>query len=251
MKRNHFFVLVFTLCCLGVFQVNATTPSQLAQEAQEAYQSGDYPRAIRHWQDLISLGYRNGALFQNLGSAFWKQGEGGEARLYFLKAMLWSPRSPTIRHNLKYIDATLKIEPSQRLSSLFLYSKISYYRVALNFRESFFFSALGSFLFALLIVFGIHPFSKRRSLLVFPMLICLYAVPQLLFQAHLIYGSQNGVVLQDQAALLKLPSAQATVVEKIREGTDIMLRKKQGDYGLVRLDSGQEGWLSLSAIGEI
>ncbi len=250
MIRNLLLFGIFTLCFFHLSRAQATTPSQLAAEAQVAYQAGEYSEAIRHWQDLISLGYRNGALFQNLGSAFWKQGEGGEARLYFLKALLWSPRNSAIRHNLRYINSTLKIEPAH-VSTLFPNVSIPYYRIALNFPESLFLGAIGSFLLALSIFLRVRFSSKRPILLALSILLCFYAIPQLLFQTYLVYGTRNGVILKDQVDLLKLPSSQSPIVEKLREGTDIVFKKKQGEYGLVRLVSGQEGWVSLSAMGEI
>ncbi len=65
------------------------------------YESGRYIEAALIYEQLIDQGYESGALYYNLGNAYFKQGDLGRAILNYRRAEKLYPRDPDIRTNLK------------------------------------------------------------------------------------------------------------------------------------------------------
>jgi tetratricopeptide (TPR) repeat protein len=74
----------------GFFQGNA------------AYKGGDYPHAIEAYQQVLAAGLHSGALYYNLGNAYFKNDQTGMAILEYERAERLLPRDPDLRANLAY-----------------------------------------------------------------------------------------------------------------------------------------------------
>src|SRR5262245_45208005 len=61
----------------------------------------DYRASAALLESLLSDGYRNGAVFYNLGNAYFRAGEIGRAIAAYRKAKFYRPRDP-------YLDANLR-----------------------------------------------------------------------------------------------------------------------------------------------
>lgn len=230
----------------------AVTPKELADEAQGAYQSGKYAEAIRAWNELSQIGFVNGDLYYNIGSAYWRLGQAGQARRYFLAAQEWSPRDPALRENLAFIES--KVEPSAPTADgpRALLKKIPFFRLALNVSESLWFCALASLLFfGLLVVYRLQrkPLYFALAALVLPLLF--YGSYQYLARVGLPLAKTQAVIVAPNLALREQPLADSPVREELREGRLVRLKKVQGDFALVKSPSGKEGWAERKLLGEI
>lgn len=65
------------------------------------YESGRYLEAALVYEQIIDQGYESGALYYNLGNAYFKQGDLGRAILSYRRAERLYPRDADIRANLK------------------------------------------------------------------------------------------------------------------------------------------------------
>jgi tetratricopeptide (TPR) repeat protein len=61
----------------------------------------DYRAAARMLESIVTDGYQNGAVYYNLGNAWFRAGEYGRAILNYRKAMPWRPRDPYLAANLQ------------------------------------------------------------------------------------------------------------------------------------------------------
>ena len=84
----------------GALAQEPSTPDVMA-EANQRYQRGEYAGAIQQYETLIGLGYRDAALYYNLGNAYLETGDLGRAILNYLRAEELSPRDPDIIANLE------------------------------------------------------------------------------------------------------------------------------------------------------
>ena len=239
-------ILLFSTPALGV------TPKELADQAQNAYQSSQYPQAIRHWNELSQMGFINGDLYYNIGSAYWRLGQAGQARRYFLAAQQWSPRDPALRENLAFIEG--KVEPRAPTADgpLTLLRKLPLYRLSLNAPESLLFCAFATLLFfGLLTVYRF----KRQPIFLIPALVILpllfFGSFQYLRRSSWPFVKNEAVVVAPSLALREQPLAESKIREELREGRLVRLKKVQGDFALVKSPSGKEGWAERSQLGEI
>ena len=73
------------------------------QEANQAYQAGDYQTAARLYEELTQKeGREAGEVYFNLGNATFKLKQLGRAILNYERARRLMPRHPMVRKNLKY-----------------------------------------------------------------------------------------------------------------------------------------------------
>jgi hypothetical protein len=72
----------------------------LWQDGTEAYRQGRYAQAAESYAAVARAGVESGPLFYNLGNAYFRVGETGQAIRYYEKARRLLPSDPRIAHNL-------------------------------------------------------------------------------------------------------------------------------------------------------
>ena len=113
MKTTRYFrKVLLTLCslCVGVL---AMAQEAALKEAETAYTSEDYAKAIALYEEVLSSHGESAAVYYNLGNAYYKAGKLGPAILNYERCLLLQPGDADARFNLqmarqKTID---KIEP--------------------------------------------------------------------------------------------------------------------------------------------
>jgi hypothetical protein len=97
--------LLGLLCCFALMlsscgQTSGASGSDMAQ-ANLLYESGDYSGAVGLYQQLIDTGIEDGAVYYNLGNAYFKSGDVGRAVLNYRRAQALLPRDPDVKANLQ------------------------------------------------------------------------------------------------------------------------------------------------------
>lgn len=243
-------ILIFLLLGSGS-AVMALTPGELLRQAQQAYDAGKYQQAIQAWRALTEIGFVNGDLYYNMGNAYWRLGQVGEARLHFLKAVKLLPRDPQVRENLEFISE--KIQPlPPAMGPWALLAKVPFYRIALNLGESLWFAAGASLaFFTVLILFRLQRKKLWLVLGVFLLVPFGYGMFSLATNFWETRFDRRVVVLQPQVPLLSAPTADAKPETEIREGMVLQLLRNQGDFALVKTPEGKEAWVESKSIGEV
>jgi tetratricopeptide (TPR) repeat protein len=70
-------------------------------EFEKAKTPADYTRAAEQFNVLLASGYQNGAVYFNLGNAYFLAGDYGRAIVAFRKAKFFRPRDPCLDANLR------------------------------------------------------------------------------------------------------------------------------------------------------
>lgn len=83
--------------------LHAADRTALFHEGNSAYENGDYPAAIKAYEEALKQGHTVAVHF-NLGNAYLKNEQPGLAVLHYERALLLDPRNPDVRANL---DETL------------------------------------------------------------------------------------------------------------------------------------------------
>lgn len=76
------------------------TPEMLFESGMKAYLDGDWTGALDRWREIERQGYRSGELFYNMGNAYYKLSEIGEAILYWERAARLLGDDPDLAANL-------------------------------------------------------------------------------------------------------------------------------------------------------
>ena len=90
--------------CSGLisFGAAAVDRQSLFDEANRAYEQGKFSEAVSRYEQLLKEGARSSAIYFNLGNAWFKNGHPGRAIAHYRIAERLSPRDTDIRANLDF-----------------------------------------------------------------------------------------------------------------------------------------------------
>lgn len=103
--------LLLVLLCVALSAAGAVAqsagnvgsdPHTAFYEGNAAYRDGRYADAVRAYERVRAAGVESGALYFNLGNAYFKNRQTGLAILNYERAMRWLPRDPDVHANLAY-----------------------------------------------------------------------------------------------------------------------------------------------------
>jgi tetratricopeptide (TPR) repeat protein len=71
-------------------------------QANQAYEQGDYAKAIPLYSLILSRGTESSEIHFNMGNAYFRSNQLGQAIFHFRKAAQLAPRDPDIQYNLSF-----------------------------------------------------------------------------------------------------------------------------------------------------
>ena len=92
--------LTVLFAVVGIIHAQEPSPREPMAEANARYERGEYPEAAQQYEGLVGRGYRDAAIYFNLGNSYMESGDLGRAVLNYIRAEELSPRDPDIVSNL-------------------------------------------------------------------------------------------------------------------------------------------------------
>lgn len=250
MKRRIWPFAFALLCSLAV---TAGAESEQWQEgffrANQAYKEGRFQEAVDGYLQLIKSDHGQGHIYYNLGNAYVRLNEFGEAILCYERARLVLPRDADLDFNLRY--ARDQIQDALPRSSDFL-SMTFFWLERLNLDELFWsFAVLNvvSWGILLLRIFYRPEWSYYLVLVVF----VFWLISGISFgvKCYQMERDDRAVVLQKEVDVLAGPDSGDTVLFKLHEGTIVHSERSEDGWTLIQLTEGKRGWLRAEAIERI
>jgi tetratricopeptide (TPR) repeat protein len=229
--------------------------NDLLQQAEKAYDSKKYKAAITCYEQLIHEGYKSYQLYYNIANAYYRNNDLGKAIYYYELARKINPNDEDIRINLAIASANT-IDKIESKENFFISA------VKTNVLSSFttgtwawmtiillLFAALLFFVFVnstILIV-------KRSSFLLSCILAVSFVVTYSLGYSSLQAKIENkfAIVTAKEVKIMNEPTVSAIAKFSLHEGTKIRVVENNGEWILIKLDNGNEGWVKLSNVGII
>ena len=104
---THHILRIFTAFALtGIFALSShgATP----EEARQAYDKGDYAKAVEIYQELAKTHGTSSALLFDMGQAYTRAGDLGHGMLCYRRALQQNPSNSQARSNIKYIESRVQ-----------------------------------------------------------------------------------------------------------------------------------------------
>ena len=235
----------------------APSPAELMSEANERFSRGEYAEAAQQYESLIADGFRDAALFYNLGNAYFEQGDFGRAILHYLRAERLSPRDPDIRANLELARShtvdELQVEGDSLVASL---SNIAHRWMTP--------AELGNAVILLWLLGGLalaalFVVSRLRGLAVIlrAIIACalISALLMLPFWLSMLYANpydNTGVVIAEAVEVTSGPGAQFGTEFTLHSGAQVKVIDSRKGWMMVTLPGGElRGWAPNRAIESI
>lgn len=235
--------------------VEAQHVGALFEEANAAFYAGDYPSAIQNYEELRAAGVVDGDLSYNLGTAYAKDGQLGQALLNFERSLYLDPGGTDTQSNLEATQQGLaerltatrgEIETSEsRGLGEAIVRDVSEFTLGLM--------LLVCWALAFLMLIGrMYAAGRTRvGTTVTGVLAFVFAgvLAVLLASKHGMFQDGEPAVVTAVVDLLEGPDPRATTRGEAFEGERASLVGADGDYVRVSLGGGRGGWLPREHVG--
>lgn len=246
MNKGLFFVFL-----IGCFSF-AQSPDDLFREANNAYNQGEYERAIIYYDSIHAQGVHSAELYFNLGNAHYKRNAIAPSILNYERALLLDPSNDDIRNNLVYAqNMTLdRFSPLPESDLKQLSTDI------LQFTDVWGWSVLSiaaCWLAAIFFVIYIRSSNstwKRVYFSAFVLfgLFILISLAAALQQKGAEENTQPAIVFSATESFRSEPNLRSEVLLTIHEGTKVYVQETLEDWVKIKLINGAVGWIPQSSM---
>jgi tetratricopeptide (TPR) repeat protein len=233
---------VIALACYGNL---CATPSDQFTQANHFYEQRAYDSAVFIYRQLVSVGMESAPLYFNLGNAYFRSGDLGQAVLCYSRAKRLDPADPDIKANLEFARQYTSVQMEgvklNPVGSLFE-SIVEPYRLSmLAWTSSGFFILLFGFLIAR---FG---FAIRGALIK----VGIWLTFLLLLSSSLLttvkydhdFLTRRGVIIAEECVVRTGPSEQADKELDASPGLIVEILAQSGDFYNVLFENQRRGWV--------
>lgn len=243
-QRTHLFLVsavAIALVCAAARSVRAEQNPAFAKANQD-YSEGHFQEAVDGYKNLVKSGQWSANLFYDLGNAWFRLGNFGEAILNYKRALALDPHHPEAAANLALVrDEARALElPRNRFERYIEAGTTTQYSIAAS-------VALWLALFGAARLF----FLRRRS----PALVSLLIFSTLVFAAAIfvLYSLENGnkgstlAIVTGKNIEARLATADsAKSVLALPPGSEIKILSQRGDWLYAALPNDLRGWIPTS-----
>ncbi|UJH66016.1 SH3 domain-containing protein [Allomuricauda sp. SCSIO 65647] len=220
---------------------------QLFSQANDAYNSGEYQKAIELYEEIIADGLHSSELYFNLGNAHYKLNEIGPSIYYYEKALLLNPSDGEIKNNLVYaqnmrLDAIEKM-PKTAMAKIYegvigLFSFDQWAAMAVI-------SAM-IFVLAYLFYYFMRSALKKRIAFISSMVSMFLAFWALIFSylRHQEYKNDKpAIIFSEEVKITAEPNNRSQAVFILHEGTKVNVLDQYDGWSKIKIADGQTGWM--------
>ena len=239
----------------SVAQPVALTPAQKWEQANAAYNNGDYASALKQYEAIQADGLHSAALYYNMANAYFKMDELAEAILYYNRALRLAPADEDIRHNLEYAEQMTR-DSIEEIPEFILTTWVRAVRGALS-------STAWCILSLVLLVVSlsmmlVYLLAQRLSLRKTGFYVMVVA--GVLFILTTIFAWSEGrmdvehreaVIMNSAVSIKSSPDRAATELFVLHEGTKVVIGETISGWAEVRIADGRKGWIEESRIERI
>lgn len=240
------------LLLIGLVSANVTAIDRAERErtfvkSLELFDSAktpeDYREVARTLETILADGFRSGAVYHNLGNAYYRAGEFGRAILNYRKARPYRPRDPYLTANLE--QALLAAPGHLAEAPLPWWSHVLFWSgwVSYPMKVKFVFSLLT--LAAVSLVLTVVLRQSRLNLVTGGLLIVSLAmgIDAAISHAEVI-GSNRAVITGETTARKGTGNSyEAAFDQPLRDGAEFQILRETSDWTLGHFENIGDGWV--------
>lgn len=242
-------VLTAAVFLAGPCAAASQKPAANFRDGVDRYQKGDYAESAREFARLADGGLESPAVYFNMGNAYLKAGQIGRAAWAYERAFMLDPRDEDIRFNRSVVKAALGepvaagsqgdvLDPVRRFLD---YVRTAEIELALQFST-------------ILLVVLMLAFAYARNLrpIIGTFFWLAFMASTLVWGAAALRWSEvryPAAVVQEKEVFVRYgPAESNSKSHQLKEGASLRIEKRSGDWYLVRLVSGQTGWIPKNSV---
>jgi tetratricopeptide (TPR) repeat protein len=228
---------------LGADHGRATSQpiEELFFKANQAYQEERFGEACKAYEQLVEEGHKNGDLFYNLGNAWFRMEELGQAILNYERARLFMPRDADLNFNLGCAREQTKDAVSESKDFV---GSVFFWLESFSLNELFWsFAAFNVLFWGTVLVRRF--FNADWLYYIFLGLLTCWLITGLSFglKWYQLEADDRAVILSEEVDVLAGPHSQDTVLFKLHAGTIVSQERTEDGWSLVSLPEKKRGWM--------
>ncbi|MBN2578063.1 MAG: hypothetical protein JXB10_03650 [Pirellulales bacterium] len=238
------FAILFLLPgCVRRTDLETVHQFEAAQKTfDEATTPEDFVKAAAQYQEIADAGIQSGAVYYNLGNAWMRAKQPGRAVAAYRLAQRYLPRDRALEENLRNALRRQDVAPRESL-----WETIFFWQNWLSYPEKFYAAAVAvglTFLCGVVVLL----LPRRRvwkRLAWVGLALSALLIASAAYDWYRFDDLTHGVVVQAEVTARKgnAENYAPAFNEKLDEGTEFRLLDRRGDWLLIRLGGGQEGWI--------
>lgn len=250
MKR---WIVLWGIVTLTLAQLSAQDRLEgMWERGNHAYTIGDYPAAIQAYDSIRYEGYGSAKLYFNLGNAYYKDSQIGQAILYYNKAQRLAPGDDNIRHNLAVANTYVR----DRIDNVPEFFFKTWMRRLMYSASSDTWAILGivflGLTLGLVLVYLFAPrMGYRKAGFYGGIIALLLAIGSLSFatiqRGKLLYPDE-AVIMLTAAPVKSEPNNNARDIFVLHEGTKVRVTGEMGEWREIVIADGNSGWVETKSI---
>lgn len=227
----------------------------LFEEANSAYQAGDYEKAVTAYEEILGNGETSAELYYNLGNAHYKLNHVAPTIYYYEKALQLNPADEDIQNNIAFarnmaIDDIEKVEETgmdewiNGVISTFSYPTWAVMAIV--------FSIIFTGLF-LLYYFSYKPLYKRMlfGAAILSLLLCIFSVVFAFQQQSYIQNNQYAIIFSEEVEVRDEPTLRGDPSFELHEGTKAKVLEDYQEWSRIELANGAQGWVNTTHLRKL
>lgn len=245
-------IVVFILYIFGLVSF-AQNDLQFSQ-ANEAYNKGDYQKAIELYEATEKSGFVSANLYFNLANSYYKLQQVAPSIYNYEKALALAPNDTDIKTNYEFAKA-MRIDAIDSLPKGFL-SKVYEYFVAKSVDTWAWLSIIFTLLFVVCFVIFYRAGSSQQRKLFFTgwavalggsLLSLLFAFQTLSYKKN----NKYAIVFADKVNIQSEPNLRSETSFKLHTGTKVKILESVSNWDKIELSDGKTGWIPVKEIKKL
>ncbi|MCP4346055.1 MAG: tetratricopeptide repeat protein [Desulfobacterales bacterium] len=214
------------------------------------YKENNFPDAISAFSKVAESGVRNSKLFYNLGNAYLRNDELGQAILWYERALKLTPNDPDLEFNYEYALSLTKDEKDDKTVSI--YRILFFWKHILSTKTVQWIAIILNIIFWL--VLAIQVLRRKKTLRTANYLILTLAIIFTLTAFYNFYEGayiKQGIILPSEVSVRSGLTEDSTELFILHAGTKIKIEKENKEFFRISFSDGKIGWLKKSDVGVI
>ncbi len=246
--------IIYILSILFIIPLLLCAKEYNLTAANSAYQEQNYQIAKEEYMKLVNEDVENYELFYNLGNTYFKLNDLGNARLYYEKAAKFEPLNQELNENITMLMANIKDKEEVERSFIETLLRKIYYTFSINllgvFAVIFFILMMAFIVFLIMSRSAVLKRIVKVFLVIFAVIFFLVTVTEVM-RIRDFYADNNAVILDEVVIAYSGPNEDFPQVFTIHEGLKVSIERFDNEWVLIKLPSGNGGWVLTSALGII
>jgi tetratricopeptide (TPR) repeat protein len=250
MKGSKRILLVFLMLFCSARITCAGETARTFLDGIKDYKEGRFAEAAAAFSSIADKGINNGKLFYDTGNAYLKNGNIGNAILWYERAMKLLPHDPDLKFNYEYAQSLTKDEKGDKelpLVRILFFWKYLVPQIWIQWAAIIF-----NLIYWVLLTVRMIRRNKRfqtpgHVVLALALLFTLTAV----YNNNESAFNKEAVILPDKVSIRSGLTDDATELFVLHAGTKVIIDKERDDYIRIAFSEGKIGWIKKSDVGVI